>query len=190
MIKVKNGFTISELVVSTAITSLVICSAVSMSNSVMRNMARANRELLSSERGILVTQMFSNDVRSAKTIMTSYGSFHTGDQTVILAVPSIDAYGEPIDPELYNDRVIYILMDGNIMRIIDAYDSVSARADTTDVVVRSVTALSFSHNGTDLGSIADLSSVDSITMQATTSTILFGNSEYDDIIAAVSLRNK
>jgi hypothetical protein len=193
VLKIKReGFTIVELLVANIVAIMAFVVLFYVTFKLQGNLNVTSGILGISEKGRFASNRISTDIRLAKSVTSSYGTYSTGDTTIVLQVPSIDANGDIIDPDNYLDIIIYTLDSTNpeqLLRIVDA-NTASSRSDITETVTEYIDTLSFSSEGTALSSITDKSSIKIITSRIITKTTLPGINRTNEIITSASLRNK
>ncbi len=189
----KIGLTLVELMIANVLALLAIASLFYASITIQKNMNITSEILGISEEGRLAINHISRDAREARLVLSSHSPYATGDTTLILRVPSIDQYGDLINPDTYFDIIIYALDTGDpqkLLRIVDAHTA-SSREDTAELIAEKIDTLLFSSNGTGLSSVTDKGTVRTVTIEIITmSTQPIAPGRQNTIISSVSLRNK
>ena len=187
------GFTIAELMVAASIALMAFAVLFYISFTIQDDIGITSSVLGISEKGRLAIDRISKDTRKAKSVISSYGSYTSGNTTLILRIPSIDINGDIIDPKTYFDTIIYTLDPGSperLLYIVNA-NAASSRNNATEIVTQNVNTLLFSSNGTGLSSITDKASIITVTVKIITSTTaLAGSPRLNQITTSISLRNK
>jgi len=187
------GFTIAELMVAASIALMAFAVLFYISFTIQDDIGITSSVLGISEKGRLAIDRISKDIRKAKSVISSYGSYTSGNTTLILRIPSIDINGDIIDPKTYFDTIIYTLDPGNPVRLLYIVNAnaVSSRNNATEIVTQNVNTLLFSSNGIGLSSITDTASIITVTVKIITSTTaLAGSPRLNKITTSISLRNK
>jgi len=187
------GFTIAELMVAASIALMAFAVLFYISFTIQDDIGITSSVLGISEKGRLAIDRISKDTRKAKSVISSYGSYTSGNTTLILRIPSIDINGDIIDPKTYFDTIIYTLDPGSperLLYIVNA-NAASSRNNATEIVTQNVNTLLFSSNGTGLSSITDKASIITVTVKIITSTTaLAGSPRLNQIPTSISCRNK
>lgn len=103
----------------------------------------------------------TRDIRCAAQVVSSHGSYTTTDNTIVLMVPSIDASNQIISA--HYDYIIYRLQGTDLYRIVQK-DALSSRANSNGVIAHDCADLAFSSNGAGLSTIANLSTVNTVSI--------------------------
>lgn len=189
----KSGLTLIELMVANVIAILAFMVLLSVSFSIQENIGITSGILGISEKGRFAINLISRDIREAKSIVSSHGTYSTDDDTIVLKVPSIDRVTLDIkDPDIYSDYLIYTLESSEpekLFRIVDAYPN-TYREDIKETITEYINTLSFSSGGTGLSSVTDKQSIKTVTVRIVTTTTLPGLNRTNEITTSVSLRNK
>ncbi len=189
----KVGLTLVELLIANILALLAIASLFYASITIQKNMNITSEILGISEEGRFAINRISRDAREARSVLSSHSPYATDDATLILRVPSIDQFGDLINPDTHFDIIIYALDTENpqkLLRIVDAHTA-SSREDTAELVAEKIDTLLFSSNGTGLSSVIDKGTVKTVTVEIITmSTLPIAPGRQNTIISSVSLRNK
>ncbi len=188
-----TGFSIIEVTVAIVITLLICAVIIAISIGLRGSIGVANSTLLITERGRHAANRICMDIREATALLSSHGGYSTGDDTIVLQVPSIDSDGAATD--IYNDfdTIIYTLNPSDsskLLRIVDAYDGVSQRVDLSEEAGSAIDTLLFSSNGTGLSSVASKGDVKTITVKIITIATLTDIVNTKEIVTDATLRNK
>ena len=189
-----KGFTIVETIFSTFI-GVVILGMVSilyvMANNNM-TMGLALAEINSDSR--LSMDRIIRDVRWGTQIVTnrtvSSTNYVTGDDELIIEIPSIDTNGDVIASTY--DYVIYSLdpSDSTLLRKIVDPDVASNRGSLNQIIADNISSFALGSGGTDLGSVGSLSSVTSLEIALTVNKQpLLNKTVTETINSEVELRN-
>lgn len=103
----------------------------------------------------------TRDIRCAAQVVSSYGSYTTGDNSIVLMAPSIDSLGEVINP--CYDYIIYKLQGTDLYRIVQK-DALSSRNACNNIIARNCADLTFSSGGVKLSDVANLSTVNTVSI--------------------------
>ena len=109
-----QGVSSVELSIAIAVALLTFAILFYVTFTLQTNVNIASGLLGMSEKGRLAVNYISQDIREAKAVRSSYGSYSTGGDTLILDVPSIDGSGN-ISFEKDNQSV---LLSGNLIDFI------------------------------------------------------------------------
>lgn len=160
LIKGKKGMTITELMIASSLSVLFTLGFVSASHALRTQMSKQDYYYDANRASRVALDRFAEDAKEAIGIVATQGAFTTGNSTVILKLPSINAAGDATNIDTQFDYVIYQRNSSNsrLLRTLDVLNGTSVReggADITDqVVAQNVQSLSFSYAGTALGSVA------------------------------------
>lgn len=189
-----------ELMAATAISALFM-AAFFAAFFVMRNELYQQNVFFSSNRWArFAIDMVTRDTKEAITIRAqSAGGDTTGNQVLVLRVPSIDANGEPTDIDNNFDEVVYKLDSASPTTLIRnlTLGGSSQRNDGTNstgkIIARNVTGLTFSNTaGTGFSSIANETSLYNFNIQITVrgTTLRSSQTQTTSLNSNVRLRNK
>jgi len=188
-----KGLTLIELLIVTAIVSFIMIALLTfyaagqkyfITESARADVLRSSRQALN---------WISRDIKEGIEVLSSYDTYTTSDNCLILKVASVDANGIVIDIANDFDYIIYRVnpaFSNRLERIVDASDGVSSRADVTRVIADNAGAFVLSSGGTGLGSIADFSLVYRINISLTTSQTWIGKTYSETLNTMIKLRNK
>lgn len=159
----RRGFTLIDLQFAVVIGAVTLLAAISLYTFYWRTFVVGNTVLDVYSNSRVALEMISRDVRLSTQVATSYTSggttYTTGDNVLVLMVPSVDASGDCI-PSTY-DYFVYQLQDGNLYRIIFK-DAASVRPSENRIVAKYCTSLTFSCGGVTLSNIANKSTINYI----------------------------
>ncbi len=175
-----KGVSLVELSIAITVALLTFAILFYVTFTLQTNVNIASGLLGMSEKGRLAVNYISQDIREAKAVRSSYGSYSTGGDTLILDVPSIDGSGNIIDPDTKFDVIIYTLDSADpkkLIRVVYA-DGASSRTSGTETIIEDVDSLSFSGTTSE-----------TIGIQITTSTATADAERQSTITTSASLRN-
>ncbi len=133
----------------------------------------------------------ARDVKSATQVETTWGSYTTSSNTLILAVPAVDASGLIIDVNSEWDRVIYRLSNQKLQRIYDAKEGVSARVDGSRNLADDVTGLSLTYyDASDAVLSSNFTTAASVKVSLSTGRKGFRRAFQESMNSKFKLRNK
>ncbi len=190
----KRGFTLIEIMIATTIflmiTGIVTMAFISSQRSFTTGVALMDV----SNDALTAVNSLESDLNWASLVEPSHGfvsgNYSTGDNQLVLLLPSMDSAGDIIDGQY--DYVAYYL-DGTDPTLLDREVSPSgssSRTSTVHVVARNVSTLNFSFDGTNLSSVANLGLVDNVTASITTAkTVLGGRNLQKTLTITAKLRN-
>ena len=187
-----KGFTLIEVLVVVAITSLIILSILSLYSIGQRYFmtGSARTDVLRNIRQVL--NWISRDIKEGIQVLPSWDVYTTSNTCLILQVPSLDSNGLIIDIDNEFDYIIYRLNSeypNRLERIIDGKDGVSSRADTTRVIATEVNSFQVSSGGVDLSAVSDFSQVSSVYITMITTQNLLGRTYQETLNTGLKLRN-
>lgn len=191
-IRDQAGFTVTELLVASAIIVIVCTAVVIMTNSVSVNVKVLEDAAGIANQGRTDIELISKDIRQASHVLTSYGSYTTADDVLILQVASINASGDVINPKTLFDVIVYTkdaAYPHTLQRVVYAGAS-SWRTSGSAAHPGNIKTLYFSWNGTGLGSVADESYVDIVTVRIVTSATVLGVETTSELVTNATLRNR
>ena len=190
-IKDRAGFTFVELLIACAIIVIICTAVVVMMISVSVNIGVLENAAGIINQGRTNIELISKDIRQASHVLTSYGSYTTSDNVLILQVASIGTNGDIIDPKTLFDVIVYVQASTypyTLTRIVYA-GSASSRTSGSAAYPGNIKTLYFSWNGTGLGSVTDESYVDIVTIRIVTSATVLGVETTIDLMTNATLRN-
>jgi len=122
--------------------------------------------------GRLAMDRMVRDVRWARQLVSSRtvsgSNYITGDDEIIIQIPSIDSGGTAIDSTY--DYVVYALLETSdtvqLRRIVDP-NAASSRSNLNQVIAQNINSILFSSGGTGLSSVGSLSSVTALEIDLT-----------------------
>jgi len=188
-----KGFTLIEVLVVVAITSLIILSILSLYSIGQRYFlsGSARTDVLRNTRQ--VRNWISRDIKEGIQVLPIWDVYTTSSSCLILQVPSLDSNGLIIDIDNEFDHIIYRLNSeypSRLERIIDAKDGVSSRADTLRVIATEVNSFQLSSGGVDLSAVSDFSQVSSVYITMITAQNILGRTYQETLNTRLKLRNK
>jgi len=194
------GHTLVELLIAVALLVLVGLGVFLYSITAQTNIKKTIAKTISLNQANIAAEFFNKDAIAAKKVVSSYSTYTTSNTCIILALYPVDSAGnvhicascETSTPKHY-DYIIYSLVGNDLQRIIIPNTAgISTRRTLTSMIVAKNISNSvlFSYEGTDLGSVGDLSVVDNITFTVSVSTgIHYDESESQEITTQVFFRN-
>jgi prepilin-type N-terminal cleavage/methylation domain-containing protein len=202
-----RGFTIVEVSIAMVIV-LIFFGAFYSTFGILRNQMYRQFSFFDTNRTVRFgMDRITRDVNEAVSVKSSAGGYSTGDEALVLALPSIDSDGEPTDIVNHHDFVAYVI-DSNdssrLLRVLDVNTSTSVNSqrnggtDATMVVANSVDTIQFSKvdvDGTTLVplSVLNLTSkeeLDRIHVQITAEEKVGGKPVKSEVNTVLKLRNK
>lgn len=201
-LRCQRGFTITELMVATTITGIFALGFYALVNTFQKQMVQQSVYYDTNRAARLAMDKISRDVKEAVSVVSSYGGNTTGDQVLILKLPSIDAAGEPNDIATKFDYVTYKRDGTDSTRLVRAInvDADSSRnggvdhiSDPLPVVVKKIETLLFSDsNGVSLSSVAagDIADLESISVRIKAQGKTRDNTQSTQVESELMLRNK
>lgn len=153
----RKGSSLLELMLAVSI-SVVLLASFSMALYGTQQEMTAETNYFSASRAVRIGfEKVEKDIREAIGITASYNGATTGDTTLILKLPSIDATGQPINIATTFDYVTYELSGTSLLRS-TVRGSGSVRDGgvniTDQVIAGNLNTVYFSYNGTGLSSIS------------------------------------
>jgi prepilin-type N-terminal cleavage/methylation domain-containing protein len=188
-----RGFSLVELLIVSAIMSIIILSVLALYSSGQRYFITesARADMLRSGKEVL--NWISRDIKEGIELLPSWASYTTSNNCLVLKIPSVDANGIITDIESDFDYIIYRLSPSNprrLERIVDAKDGVSSRADSRRVIAEKVDSFVMRSEGVELSSVTDLSQVSIVDVTMLTQQTIFGKTQQEILRTEVKLRNK
>jgi hypothetical protein len=115
----RKGFTLVEAIVALGINSIVVIMAVRMCTTCYVLQSDCSMHNATDSQARIVSSLVSNDLRSAmeiKSTFTAEGTTYvSGDHTLIISLPPVDAHGNAITGTADRDHVVY--HQGNSRRV-------------------------------------------------------------------------
>lgn len=158
-----QGFTLVELQVALFVSFITLLAIISMYLFSWRSFDTGSTllDVYANSRNAIGWMM--KDIRCAKQVVSnvtiSGTSYSTTDNSIVLMVPSIDAFGNVIST--CYDYMVYFLQ-GSEMRRIVGKDPLSARANEDRIIAKYCSSLVFSSGGVPLSGIANLSTINTV----------------------------
>lgn len=191
--KGKRGFTLVEVLVSTAllmgITTVIISVSIGCQRSFITGVELLNLQAQSRQ----AMQWLRRDIKWAVSLENSRTigakTYTTSNSEVVLRLPSISAAGDIITGY---DYIVYHLndSDNSILERVVAADSSSARISGIYIVARDIMFLVFSSGGTGLSFVGTLSSVANVGISLSAgSQVLGGRNLLFVATTGITLRN-
>jgi len=143
----------------------------------------------------LAMDWMERDVKSATQVVTSHSGYTTGNNVLVLEVPSIDSAGDVVDIENDFDYIVY-RVSGTVLYRITYVAATSSREAGSRQIAENCSTLTFSSGGTDLGSVGDLGAINDVTISLTMSETVLGMTGQqmktieDTLESKVMFRNK
>lgn len=167
----RRGFTLIDLMTVSAL-MLIFGAALFGTFSTMRNaMARQDTYFDANRSARMAIEWISRDVKEAVRVDDAHGADATSGSVLVLALPSLDAAGEPTDIENDFDYVVYKLdssVPPNLVRELDVFEGTSFRgngSDETRIVAKGMAGLGFSSDGDSLDDVVDLAVVKTLNVE-------------------------
>jgi prepilin-type N-terminal cleavage/methylation domain-containing protein len=200
-----RGFTIVEVSIAMVIV-LIFFGAFYSTFGILRNQMYRQFSFFDTNRTVRFgVDRITRDVNEAVRVETSKSmntatsnstvNYQTGNEVLVLALPSIDANGEPLDITSKYDYVAYVI-DSNdtsiLLRVLDV-NSPSTRNgsnDSVQTVASSVDTITFLSGSTPLGSVTNKSDLDRIGVQITAEEKVGGKPVKSEVNTVLKLRNK
>lgn len=195
--KTKNseaGFTLAEAMIASVIgmiiVGMVMILYIGVQNSMTAGLALAE---INSDAGLAMDRIV-RDVRWATQLETSRTiggtTYITGDNRIVIKVPSIDASGDIITSTY--DYIVYALDSSNttrLRRLVDPNAS-SSRSSLNQIVAENISSFSLSSAGTGLSSVGSLSGVRAVEVAITANKQpLQGKTITESLTSEVEIRN-
>ncbi|MCK4994961.1 MAG: prepilin-type N-terminal cleavage/methylation domain-containing protein [Candidatus Omnitrophica bacterium] len=191
--KGKRGFTLVEVLVSTAllmgITTVIISVSIGCQRSFITGVELLNLQAQSRQ----AMQWLRRDIKWAVSLENSRTigakTYTTSNSEVVLRLPAISAAGDMITGY---DYIVYHLndSDNSILERVVAADSSSARTSGIYIVARDIMFLVFSSGGTGLSFVGTLSSVANVGISLSAgSQVLGGRNLLFVATTGITLRN-
>lgn len=191
-----KGFTLVEFNMASFIALLVFTAAFVLYISVWRSLTTGSAYLDTYTGSRNASGWLIRDVRCAAQVVKQYpetGSpiYQTGDNVIVLRVPSINSSGQVISPGL--DYIIYRLQTSDLYRTVKANAS-SSRPNEDRPIARYCASLTFSSDGVTLSNIPNLSTVNTVAvyLPINKSNVALGETTAEKInpTTIIRLRNK
>jgi len=187
------GFTLVEILIVSALMSVIILSVLSLYSSSQRYFATesAKADMLRDAKQVL--SWVSRDIKEGIEILPSWASYTTSNNCLVLKIPSVDANGIITNIESDFDYIIYRLNPSSsqrLERIVDAKDGVSSRADSCRIMAERIDSFILRFEGVELSSVADLSQVSIVDVALLSQQKILGKTYQETLRTEVKLRNK
>ena len=193
-----KGFSMVELLTASVLTAFVAASFYATFFAARNEMVQQNNYFKTNRSARYAVDRIARDVKEAVGVVATQGGYTTGNSTLVLRLPSIDANGEPTNIASQFDYVIYHI-DSNdstkLRRRLDVLNGTSQREggiDRTNMLAADkVQAVLFTNGGTGLGSIASgtLPTLKYLNVQITARDRTLWMNQNSDIDADLMLRN-
>lgn len=166
MNKRKKAFTLVELQVASVIALFTLSAVLALYLFSWRSFAIGSTLLDVYSNSRIASGYLTRDIRCTAQVVSSYGSYVTSDNSIVLKVKSIGPLGDVISPNC--DYIAYELRnapDGrkDLYRIVMP-DASSSRTSDDRFMAHYCESLIFSSGGIDLSSIGDLSLINTISI--------------------------
>jgi len=189
-----RGFTLVEIMIATGVSLIIVGIIVEVLMTSQRSFSTGVGLMRVHSNARLAMDQLTRDVKWARQIATSVTiggtTYTTGDNELVLEVPSLDASGEILAVTF--DTIVYHLTGASpdqIERIVSP-DGASSRLSEEKIVANEVTAFDLSSGGVGLSSIANLQSVNDISITVTTSITVIGDQSVQETLSSrAKLRN-
>jgi len=152
--KRNKGFSLAEVQVALFITFIMFVAAFSLYIFYNKTFSIGNALLDVYANSRIAVALMSRDIRWAAQVDPSYTdsetnvTYTTGDQVIVLKVPSVDSSGNVIGSEY--DEIVYLVQNRNLRRIVMPHTTgptPSSRIYENRVVARYCNQLTFSSGG-------------------------------------------
>lgn len=146
------GLTLIELLIGIAISSLVVTAFLALYAEGQKFFFNKNAESDAIEDSRLPMAELSRDIRGANGVSdvavdVDGVAYQTGEQCLVLEMPSLDATGGIISG--HADYIIYTVAEGRLLKIVQPDEAVSARSARRRVLADAVTAFGLAYIGQD-----------------------------------------
>jgi len=197
MMKNVSGFTITELI-SVSVILVIFFGAFFGAYLALRHQTYQQGNFYDANHSVrFAVDRVARDVNEALRVEASFGTYNTGDSTLVLALPGINADGESTNIEADFDRVIYRLdpADSTVLQRILSLDASSQRNggnDATQVVSSEVQNILFTSGGTGLSQISDVATLKRINFSISARKTLRAGAQTQtaQLDSDMTLRNK
>ncbi len=186
-----KGLTLIEMLVGLAIVSLLIVAILSLYSKGQQQFLNQNIQSDVLEKSRFPLAWIARDVKSAVQVAATWGSYTTSSNTLVLAVPSVDASGLIIDINSEFDHVIYRVLERKLQRIYDAKEGVSARVDGSRNLADDVTGLSIAYyDASEAPLSSNFATAASVRVSLSTARKGFRRTFQESMNSKFKLRNK
>ena len=196
----QKGFTVLELTMAAALTALFAAAFYTAFYAMNTEMWRNKNYFDNNTTAKNMLDRISTDVKEALTVEVSHNTVVTGNTSLALKLPSINAIGEPTGITTQFDYVIYRLSNRQLLRSSDVSAGVREGGPgiTNSVVGMSVSSIQFSKWGkagdANLGdglsvvaAAGGLAAVKVLRINITTQTLLLSTNQTSEVAADVNL---
>ncbi len=167
----KKGFSLVEVVFVVTIFLLAIAGALQAFVELNKDFKVIWGYLGAHLKGREVIDIIARDCRMAARVMDEYGGDTTGDDCLVLKVPSVDASGNVIDVNNEFDYIVYRISGADLRKVV-APGPLSARAAYNGIMKKDIDSMFLSSNGTALSAITYKSTIKEITIRVSLSEII------------------
>lgn len=142
-----QGFTLVEALISLTLFSIVSFALLTLFLSSSRQYQEESKRTALTTSVTTLNDQLTADVQAAFTIEPTYGTYTSGADTVILAVPGIDGSGNLLSSggSFTPDRIIYALSGNQILRVVIPAPG-SSRPDGSKVAASKVSSFALTYN--------------------------------------------
>jgi len=186
-----RGLSLIEILIAMAIVAVILIALLSLYTTGQKYFINESTRADTLQDSQYPLAWITRDVKEALQVLSSWGSYTTSSNCLVLEIPSVDSSGVIIDISADFDYIIYRLNSNKLERIIDALDGVSSRTDDTRVLAENTNSLVFAFfdsQGAELTSGFDAAS--SINIALSSSRQGVGRTFQETLNAGVKLRNK
>jgi prepilin-type N-terminal cleavage/methylation domain-containing protein len=141
----RRGFSLFEALVALLILSIMFVALLSLYSEGQRQFINENAQADVLEESRFPMAWIARDAKMATAVATSYSTYTTSANTLVLAVPSIDSSGLIIDVALHSDYIVYHIGNEMLQRIVYPKSGVSSRASSSRYLGYKVTSLTFTY---------------------------------------------
>lgn len=200
-----SGFTLTEFMVAGAITFIFAGVFIALSMGMQRQMAQQSVYYDTNRAVRYAMDRISKDAKEAIGIVANQGGDVTGDDTLVLKLPSIDAQGVPtgvvngVITEF--DHVVYKLDPDDPTRLVRSLIvfEESAREGGNDesniLIAKKIETLFFSYNvaggtgGQGLSAVADVAALPHVNVQITAQGTTIDRTQSSSVSSDIMFRN-
>ena len=189
----QRGFTLLELLIALVLGSMVMAGLIELYSTGQKYFINesARSDIVRDGRSVLL--WMSRDIKEAIQVMSSYDTYSTTTNSLVLRVPSIDADGVILDIDTDFDYIVYQLnsiISSKLERIVIPKSGVSSRAVSNRVLANSVNSIVLKSDGTELSSVGDVLTIESIDIDLILRELRFDRTFEEPLNTMVKLRNK
>ncbi|MGB8953360.1 MAG: prepilin-type N-terminal cleavage/methylation domain-containing protein [Candidatus Aminicenantales bacterium] len=189
--KASRGLTLIEVLIATVVMSILMAALLTLYSEGQKYFINENTQADVLQESRYPLEWLARDIKGSTSVVSSWGSYSTSENTLVLQVPSVDGSGLIIDVEAEFDYIIYRTSTGRLQRIVDANDGVSSRTDRSRFLAENVTSLSLTYyDATDTQLSSGYEAAASVKMALAISEKGLGRTFQETLNSKVKLRNK